>query len=441
MSPEGASCLPCAAPLIAGPCLRPDPSPSSTRAWSIRRRIARVRAASSSSTGESRASGRKPPPSAAPADARIVDCGGDVVAPGLVDMRAFIGEPGAEHRETIASASAAAAAGGVTTLVARPDTNPPVDDPAVVDFILRRARDAAKRARAAVRGDDQGAGGARDRRDRPARGGRRGRLFRRAAFDRQCADDAPRDDLRARFRRADHALLRGPRARRRGRDRRGRCARAGSGLPGIPREAETIVLERDLRLVALTRARYHACFVSNPLSLAALAGAPAGGAPRHLRRLDQQSHAQRDRRRRLSHLPEAQPAAARRGRAARAGRGARRRADRRHRLRSRSAGRRDQAAAVRARPRRARSASRRCCRRACGWCRQAGSTLPRLLRAMSLRPAEILGLPHGPARRRRAGRSHPLRSRRALRARSRRRCIRAAATRLSTARGSRAGSS
>src|SRR5947199_206279 len=77
-------------------------------------------------------------------DCLIVDCAGDVVAPGLIDMRAFIGEPGAEHRETIASASAAAAAGGVTTLVARPDTSPPVDDPAVVDFILRRARDAAK---------------------------------------------------------------------------------------------------------------------------------------------------------------------------------------------------------------------------------------------------------------------------------------------------------
>src|SRR5271156_3041520 len=79
-----------------------------------------------------------------PPDCLIVDCAGDVVAPGLIDMRAFIGEPGAEHRETIASASAAAAAGGVTTLVARPDTSPPVDDPAVVDFILRRARDAAK---------------------------------------------------------------------------------------------------------------------------------------------------------------------------------------------------------------------------------------------------------------------------------------------------------
>ena len=45
-------------------------------------------------------------------DARIIDCAGDVVAPGLIDMRVFVGEPGAEHRETIATASAAAAAGG-----------------------------------------------------------------------------------------------------------------------------------------------------------------------------------------------------------------------------------------------------------------------------------------------------------------------------------------
>src|SRR5579871_5859259 len=52
-----------------------------------------------------------------PAGARVVDCQGDVVSPGLIDMRAYVGEPGAEHRETIASASAAAAAGGVTTLV------------------------------------------------------------------------------------------------------------------------------------------------------------------------------------------------------------------------------------------------------------------------------------------------------------------------------------
>ena len=47
---------------------------------------------------------------------------GSLVAPGLVDMRAFVGEPGAEHRETFASASQAAAAGGVTTIVCQPDT-------------------------------------------------------------------------------------------------------------------------------------------------------------------------------------------------------------------------------------------------------------------------------------------------------------------------------
>ena len=74
---------------------------------------------------------------------RCIDCGGEVVAPGLIDMRAFVGEPGAEHRETLHSASMAAAAGGVTTVVCMPDTNPPVDDPAVVDYLIRRARDTA----------------------------------------------------------------------------------------------------------------------------------------------------------------------------------------------------------------------------------------------------------------------------------------------------------
>ena len=78
-----------------------------------------------------------------PEGTEIVDCDGHVVAPGLVDMRAFIGEPGAEYRETLASASQAAAAGGVTTIVCQPDTIPVIDDPAIVDFVLRRARDTA----------------------------------------------------------------------------------------------------------------------------------------------------------------------------------------------------------------------------------------------------------------------------------------------------------
>ena len=76
-----------------------------------------------------------------PEGTEVIDCKGKVVAPGLIDMRAFVGEPGAEYRETIASASQAAAAGGVTTIVSQPDTTPAIDDPAIVDFIMRRARD------------------------------------------------------------------------------------------------------------------------------------------------------------------------------------------------------------------------------------------------------------------------------------------------------------
>ena len=78
-----------------------------------------------------------------PEGTEVIDCRGRIVAPGLIDMRAFVGEPGAEHRETLASASQAAAAGGVTTIVCQPDTTPAIDDPAIVDFVLRRARDTA----------------------------------------------------------------------------------------------------------------------------------------------------------------------------------------------------------------------------------------------------------------------------------------------------------
>src|SRR6266852_2174080 len=72
-----------------------------------------------------------------PEGTEVVDCRGKVAAPGLVDMRAFVGEPGAEYRETFASASQAADAGGVTTIISQPDTSPAIDEPAIVDFVLR----------------------------------------------------------------------------------------------------------------------------------------------------------------------------------------------------------------------------------------------------------------------------------------------------------------
>ncbi|MBR0649552.1 amidohydrolase family protein [Roseomonas terrae] len=71
-------------------------------------------------------------------DAETLDAGGACLAPGLVDLRANLGEPGAEHRETIASAAAAAAAGGITTLCVLPDTDPALDDPALLSFVIRR---------------------------------------------------------------------------------------------------------------------------------------------------------------------------------------------------------------------------------------------------------------------------------------------------------------
>jgi dihydroorotase len=213
-----------------------------------------------------------------PAGARIIDCGGDVVAPGLVDLRAFIGEPGAEYRETIASASAAAAAGGVTTVVARPDTSPVVDEPAVVDFILRRARDTAKvrilPSAAITKGlegreiaeigllAEAGAVAFSDGRRSVANT----QVMRRALTYARDFDALIMHYCEDRDLVGEGVLAEGERASR-------------LGLPGVPREAETIRLDRDLRLIALTGARYHAALVSNRLSIAAMARAKDQGLP------------------------------------------------------------------------------------------------------------------------------------------------------------------
>jgi dihydroorotase len=209
-----------------------------------------------------------------PEGARVIDCGGDVVAPGLIDMRAFVGEPGAEHRETIASARAAAAAGGVTTLIARPDTSPPIDNPAVVDFLMRRARDARVRILPAA----------------AITKGLAGQEMAEIGLLREAGAIAFSDGPHSI---ADSGVLR--RAMTYARDfdalimhycedrglAGGVAAEGGlasrMGLSGVPREAETVALDRDLRLAALTRARYHALFVSNALSLEAMQRAKQAG--------------------------------------------------------------------------------------------------------------------------------------------------------------------
>lgn len=67
-----------------------------------------------------------------------MDAGGLCLAPGLIDLRVKTGEPGANHKETLATASAAAVSGGVTSMVVMPDTDPVIDDNALVEFIARR---------------------------------------------------------------------------------------------------------------------------------------------------------------------------------------------------------------------------------------------------------------------------------------------------------------
>ena len=68
----------------------------------------------------------------APKGVEVRDCGGLCLAPGLVDWGVKIGEPGERHKESFRSAGLAAAAGGVTTIIARPDTNPAIDTPEVL---------------------------------------------------------------------------------------------------------------------------------------------------------------------------------------------------------------------------------------------------------------------------------------------------------------------
>lgn len=80
---------------------------------------------------------------AVPDAAQVIDCNGKCLAPGIVDIGVKVCEPGERHKESYRSAGQAAAAGGVTTIVTRPDTNPAIDSPETLEFIARRANEAS----------------------------------------------------------------------------------------------------------------------------------------------------------------------------------------------------------------------------------------------------------------------------------------------------------
>lgn len=215
-------------------------------------------------------------PPAAPGGARVIDCGGHALAPGIVDLGVSVGEPGARHRESFRSAGAAAAAGGVTTMVVRPDTSPCADDPAIIEFVARRAA-----AKSPVRVLSLGA------LTKGCAGAQMAEMGLLADAGAVAFTDAPAVV-------ADTQVMRRCLTYARGLGRavlshpldadlsRGAVATATAfsgrlGLPGAPAMAERIGVERDLALAELTGARLHLDAVTTRGALAALRRAKEAG--------------------------------------------------------------------------------------------------------------------------------------------------------------------
>ena len=202
----------------------------------------------------------------APDRSKVVDCRGHVLCPGLIDMQVFTGEPGLEYRETLKTASHAAAAGGVTTIIVMPDTEPVIDQVALVDFIQRRARDNAAVNVHVMAAMTRGLKG----QEMTEIG-----LLQRAgaiAFTNGKTSVANTRVMRNVLLYAkDHGALishhtEDPQLTE------GSVMNAGEvatrlGLPGVHKAAETLVLERDVRLVEITGGRYHAAALSCAESL------------------------------------------------------------------------------------------------------------------------------------------------------------------------------
>jgi dihydroorotase len=211
-------------------------------------------------------------PVGVPDGAEVVNAKGLVLAPGLIDMRVFTGEPGKEYRETLQSAGEAAAAGGVTSFVMMPDTSPVVDDGALVDFLIRRAKATSKvnvlPAGAITKGlagqditefgllKEAGAVCLTDGRD----------SIQSTALLRTVMSYAANYGMTVIHHVADQGLT-GDGVMNEG------LFATILGLKGIPREAETIPLARDLQLAALTGTKYHAAQISCAASVELMASA------------------------------------------------------------------------------------------------------------------------------------------------------------------------
>jgi dihydroorotase len=211
-----------------------------------------------------------------PKGATEVDCGGHHLAPGIVDIGVKIGEPGERHRESFRSAGLAAAAGGVTTIIARPDTNPAIDTPETLEFVTRRAAEASP---------------VRIRHMAALTKGRDGREMTEIGFLLDAGAIAFTDafavtsDAKVLSRAFTYARSLGALVIGHPQDpglSKGAAATSGKfaslrGLPAVSSIAERMGLERDLALVEMTGVRYHADQITTARSLPALERAKAAG--------------------------------------------------------------------------------------------------------------------------------------------------------------------
>ncbi|WP_273756144.1 dihydroorotase [Bartonella sp. MM73XJBT] len=204
-----------------------------------------------------------------PDGAEIINAQNKAILPGLVDARVFVGEPGNEDRETIATASQAAAAGGITSFLMMPDTNPIIDNRALVEFIMRTAQEMSSVNIYPVAAITQGFNGQEITefgllKDAGAIAFSEGKKTLQSSSVMRRAMTYARDfDVLLMHETQDKELT------GKGVMNEGLLA-SWLGLSGIPREAEVIPLERDLRLAALTQTRYHATQISTALSADAL---------------------------------------------------------------------------------------------------------------------------------------------------------------------------
>ena len=211
-------------------------------------------------------------------DTEIIDCNNLYISPGFVDMRVNISEPGHEHKETIESASMSAASGGITSIICMPNTIPPIDQPAIIHSIQRKAREVALSKIFCTgcitrnfEGDeicelhlmkDSGAVGFTD----GMKSIENTRVMRRAlnyakSFDGLIIQHAEEHNL------SENGVANESEIATR------------MGLKGIPSYAEPMIVERDLWLVRETKCRYHVNHISTKETVEIIRKAKKAGLP------------------------------------------------------------------------------------------------------------------------------------------------------------------